>query len=154
MKPLLISPLLLLVIFGSTPGFTKTPTYDCDILQRAARASRAAYELYEQANPRDPKLIATFSGTSRIGGFAILRQNNNKGWCELAFKGTDITDPEDILLNLAATIPVQCGRKRIDALGTCAAGFFVQYLSIRNENRLFSALQKIRELAGALPEGT
>jgi hypothetical protein len=120
----------------------KQASVDCELLRRAASASRAAYTLFEQKQPTDPALLATFPGTQKLGGFAILRKGD-KGWCELAFKGTDITDPEDLLLDLAAAIPAQCGRGG-KALGVCAAGFFIQYLSIRNKNKLFSALDKQR----------
>jgi predicted lipase len=139
---------LLFVMLGLSFAFpqdshAKPASVDCELLRRAASASRAAYTLFEQKRPTDPTLLATFSGTQKLGGFAVLRQAD-EGWCELAFKGTDITDPEDLLLDLAAAIPAQCGRRGKEALGVCAAGFFIQYLSIRNKNNLFAALDKQR----------
>tara|TARA_B100000674_G_C37779426_1_gene886488 strand:+ start:220 stop:1077 length:858 start_codon:yes stop_codon:yes gene_type:complete len=132
------------VIVGLPQGsHAKPPSVDCDTMRQAARASRAAYSLYENPTRTDSSVLAKFAGTPKLGGFAVLRKAS-KGRCELAFKGTDITDPEDIILDLAAAIPAQCGRRGKEALGVCAAGFFIQYLSIRNNSQLFAQLEKVR----------
>ena len=126
------------------PVLAKQAQVDCTELRRAVKASRAAYDVYEKPDSKPSSVIATFSGSPKLGGFAILREGHQKDWCELAFKGTDITDVEDVLLDLAALIPAQCGRRGKEALGVCAAGFFIQYLSIRNTNKLFDALSRLR----------
>jgi hypothetical protein len=116
---------------------------DCRLLNDAVSASRLAYRTFETGAKIKPPLLELFRGQGKFGGFATLSQGRD-GWCHLAFKGSDLTNPDDLLIDLAAMLTANCKDGAGKSIGSCALGFFAQYGSIRDHGKLFQRLGKRR----------
>lgn len=130
----------LLLLTLATPA---TAHVDCRLLNDAVAASRLAYRTFKTGAKVKPPLLEVFWGKGKLGGFATLSQGRD-GWCHLAFKGSDLTNPDDLLIDLAAMLSANCTDGAGHSIGTCALGFFAQYGSIRDHGKLFQRLGKRR----------
>lgn len=124
----------------------------CEPMSQALKSSRVAYQAFSgRGAGRSSRILETFRGHPKLGGFAVLTGGKG-GWCNLGFKGSDLTKRPDVLVDLASIVIAPCVTSSGRSMGTCALGFMAQFRSLVGRGRLFEGLKKHRQ-AGACGSG-